>query len=118
MTSCNKESELGDLSPNTMEPDNGIDVFVLDSIKTNPFPYTKIFYHIKYELIKDPSKIYKIVIYRNDIPGFYLLPTASNAFSPMDLSVNRFETYKYSFGLMEADNTISKTSASYYIYVP
>ncbi|MFL5765176.1 MAG: hypothetical protein ACJ77K_14635 [Bacteroidia bacterium] len=116
--SCHKDSGLGDLKPNNMEPGNGIDVFVFDSVQTNPYPFAKIFYHINYSPIADPSRIYKIVVYRGGVPVFYLLPSASNAFSPTDLGVSRFSTYDYQFGLMESDNTVSKVSAHHLVYIP
>lgn len=116
--SCNKENELGELTPNNMEAGNGIDVFVFDSAQANPFPYVKLFYHIKYEFVPDTSKIYKILVYRGNALVFTLSPDASNAFSPMDLGVDRFTTYYYRFALKESDNTISKLSEPHMVYVP
>jgi|ERR1043165_5020331 hypothetical protein len=116
--SCEKESELAPLTSNNMEQSSGIDVFVLDSIVTNPFPWAKIYYHLNYGPIPDPSKIHKLVIYRNGVQVFTLLPAAANAFSPLDAGVARFNYYTYHFALMEADGTVSKLSAPHNVYIP
>lgn len=119
LNSCSKKSELEDLTlSNNMDPSNNVDIFVLDSVQTSQNPYIKLFYHIKYDLIKDTSKISKIVVYKGNTQVFDLPKAAFNAFSPTDLSVTRFNTYHYSFALRDKNGNLSKFSKVHSVYLP
>jgi hypothetical protein len=121
IASCTKKSELGELDPssNVFAPENThTNFFEVDSVKTDPYPYVQLYYHIRYDLIPDATAISKIIIYRNGTLVLRLSPTQVNAFYPRDLGVDRYNTYSYTFAFEEADGSLSRFTDPFYVHVP
>lgn len=120
IVACQKKSELDDLSPksNVFAPENKNKFFVFDSVKTNQYPYAQLFYHVRYDLMPDPSVVSKIVIYRDGVLKFRLSLTQPNVYKPTDLSVYRFTTYNYTFALEDSNGGLSFFSDQLTVYIP
>ena len=115
--SCTKKSELDALPYNNFIPGDTTQFFVVDSIRGNPFPYIKLYYHIRYDQIAHPSEISKIIIYRDGIQKFVLSPAQPNVYSPTDMNVWRFTNYTYTFAFQDANGKLSRFSRNYPFYL-
>ena len=124
LISCSKESGLDALeADNVMEPANPTDVFVLDSVRKSVAwagagTYLQLFYHVKYELMGDTTRISKVVIYRNGAECYRLGLHQMNTYNPKDYGVSVGHTYTYTFAFMEENETLSKLSAKHVIVFP
>ena len=122
LNACTKKSELGDLKKdNVMDPENSTDIFVLDSVRETlntawPNSFIQLYYHVNYNLLKDQSKVSKILLYKDGGLKYTLSPTQVNAYFPTDYSVTSGQTYIYAFAIQEPNGSISKFSSPHSIY--
>lgn len=124
LSGCSKGTELGALEKNNvLDPEDTTDVFVLDSTRTKLTPtgpsfFIQLFYHIRYDLIKDTSKIYKIALYK-DGALYYKLPlNHPDTYRPTDYTVAVGRYYTYTFALLEDEESASKLSAEHIVGFP
>ena len=117
--SCNKKSEVPELIiNNALDPIASSDPFVFDGSATTQNPSIVLYFHVNYSLIKYPSKIAKILVYKDGHVYFHILVSASNSYHPLDSSVARFSTYVYTFALEDTKGNISILSTPHSVYVP
>jgi hypothetical protein len=116
LISCEKSELEGITLNNPLSSESGIEIFIIDSVKTDNAPSVTYYFKINYNLIKDTSQINNVIVYRNDVLRSNLSPSQRTWL--IDINVNKGTTYVYRLGLICKNGDMSKLSLPYSIKIP